>query len=176
PDSPVTDLEADSIPARHMPRPFDPGDVRIEKRWSRLHDDAWPAQEIGRDAADVIYVAVGQYHDLAGAAGGCFERGAEPARSCRGWCRVERRDTGAEPPDDGAAATSRDRPRAIESRAPRCAAHTEGRIEQHDRLIAGREKPRGRWIPQQQQQREDRGHPQDHERHASASAIVNLPS
>src|SRR6266516_6207286 len=97
-----------------MPRPFDASDVGIEKRGSRLYDDARPAQKIGRDPGDVIRVAVGQNHDLTRAAGGGFERGPEMACSRGRWGGVERRDAGAEPPDDGPAATPRDLSRAID--------------------------------------------------------------
>src|SRR6266487_3073864 len=159
-----------------MPRPFDASDIGIEKRGSRLYDNARPAQKIGRDPGDIIHVAVGQNHDLTGTAGGGFERGPQVARSRGGSGGVERRDAGAEPPDDRPTATPRERPRAIERRAPRRSGHTERSIEQHDRLSAGGEESSARGIPEQQDQRQDRGHPQNHERHASASATVNLPS
>src|SRR5436309_4490958 len=97
------------------------------------------------------------------------------------WRRsVEGGDGPAEPARDGAPPPAPPAPGVgaggVERGAPGCVAHAERRVQQHEGLLAGGQQSRAGGIPEQQDQRQYRGAAEDHERHASASAIVNLPS
>src|SRR6185369_5361986 len=109
-----------------------------------------------------------------GAAGGRLERRTQARRTVPRGRRIERRHAGPETPHQGAAA--RVGARAVQRGPERRAVQAERGVEQDDRLIAGRQRTRAGGIPQQQNQRQHRDDAQDHERHASASAIVKRPS
>src|SRR5213075_178632 len=163
---------------RHVTRARDARDICIEERRPGLYNDARSPEQVGRNSAahDVVQIAIGQHDDFARATRGRLERRAELAGAVGGRRGIEGGDARAEAPHHGA--PPRQPARAVERGAPRSVrtAHAERRIEQHDRLIARGQPPRPRGIDEHENQCEHRHNAQDHERHASASAIVNFPS